>query len=130
MEHAAEIDQTPLKTIADLLTRLRSTNAIELSAERPRYAARLANLFGQEVSVTPFPMPMSPIPLPDNRPFIVYAPGAGRMEKGFDRMLPLAERFAARHPDCDVLFRLQRLTPGHEAQNLVLTRKLYALPQH
>lgn len=128
MENGTHYRTDRLKYMRLLIEQSGLGDRLTISAESPVYALELTKALQRPVGYTLYPLEPNVSPLPKSEPFVVFSAGAGREDKGFSRMFPIARLYRKLHPDEDVRFMIQNVPPTVEQQHEAYVSQLYAAP--
>lgn len=128
METATPTHENPLRILRFLTRKYIESSRIEMSAESEVYAKFLCSFFDCPVTSTFIPLKSSPLPIRENGQFLVYAGGAGRLDKGFFETLNIAQKYIEKYPNEDVQFVVQKLKWDEEKIFPYEMSQMYAAP--
>lgn len=128
-EHATNMRNNPEREFVRIIRRGYDLGLrISVSAETPRYAAKLAECLDHPVEVTPYPNVSEIIPLPKSTAFNVLCAGSARLDKGFNHLLAIAKDLLLKPGERPIAITSQTLPVDKSQDWDDYTSQLYAAP--
>jgi hypothetical protein len=128
-EHATSMRSNPERDLLRIIRRGYDLGLrISISAETPRYAAKLADCLEHPVEVTPYPKVSEIIPLPKSTTFNVLCAGSARLDKGFNHLLGIAKDLLLKPSERPIVITSQTLPVDKSEAWDGYTSQLYAAP--
>lgn len=116
------------ETIANLRGLMHASPETSISAETAPYCAVLAKATASEVHLTPYPPFGELRPFPTGSKFKIFAGGAGRLDKGFLRILDIVDATVRKVGLDSVEFIVQDLPTAQSQSNIDYCRRLLCHP--
>lgn len=125
-EHFALKQWKPRQKLLEGIAAAARHGRIGVSAETPPYCSELTALLGHPVDYFPYPtLPSEPCKVEG---FEVSSPGFARVDKGFFRILPIAEALASCAPEASIRIVLQDMRTTSKDYDPGYSRALARMP--